>query len=397
MARTLVVTSTFPQWDADPRGAFLRRYWEERVRAGLDVVEVLAPRTAWCRGELDTPLRLTRFGYAPKAWSTVSGQHGILENVRARPWRALLLPPLLGGMAAAVARRVAAGTCERVVAHMMIPCGVVVAAVAGRAGVPFEIYGHGTDVDVLLAAPSVVRRQVERSFDRAQAIFVPSHDKRRRLLHAWPSLADRCQLATMAHTVQPAMASGPPRRPVPGRVLFLGRLIRQKGVDDLIDAVARLGPGVTLVVAGDGPERARLRARATRAGLDATFVGFVEGARKHELLRTAAVVCVPSREVGCLSEGAPLVVLEARAHGVPVVATRVGGIPELCAADDDAITLVPADDPQALVAALRVRLGHLEQLHPVDGPAVGGARAVAAEHEAQIERIVARQALDSKA
>lgn len=350
-ACTLVVTSTFPQWDSDPRGAFLRRFWEARARQG-ERVEVLAPRTAWCRGGLVTPLAVRRFAYAPAACSTLSGEHGILENLRARPWRIALVPAFFAGMAAALARRLAAGGCDRVVAHMMIPSGVVVAALCRRAGVPFEIYGHGTDVDVLVAAPAVLRRMIERRFAAATAIHVPSLDKRRRLVAALPALAGRCHVATMAQTVPVAAR---PREPVPGRVLFLGRLIRQKGVAELVDAVARLGPGASLVVAGDGPERGRLAAHAARAGIDARFVGFVEGEPKQALLAEAAVVCVPSREVGCLSEGAPLVVLEARAQRVPVVATRVGGIPEL-AAGDDGITLVPSGDAAALAEALRQRL-----------------------------------------
>lgn len=350
--RTLVVTSTFPQWDSDPRGAFLRRFWEARARQG-ERVDVLAPRTAWCRGRLDTPLWVQRFAYAPAVCSTLSGEHGILENLRARPWRLVLVPAFFAGMAAALARRLALGSYQRVVAHMMLPSGVVVAALCRRAGVPFEIYGHGTDVDVLVAAPGVLRRAIERRFAAATAIHVPSHDKRLRLVRAMPALADRCHVATMAQTVP--VAALVERRPVPGRVLFLGRLIRQKGVAELVDAVARLGPGVSLVVAGDGPERTRLVARAARAGIDASFVGFVEGPAKRELYAAAAVVCVPSREVGCLSEGAPLVVLEARAQRVPVVATRVGGIPEL-AGGDDGITLVTPGDATALTDALRQRL-----------------------------------------
>lgn len=351
MTRTLVVTSTFPQWDSDPRGAFLRRFWEARARAG-ERVDVLAPRTAWCRGRLDTPLHVRRFAYAPRACSTVSGAYGILENLRARPWRAALVPAFLGGMAAAVARSLASVSYDRVVAHMMLPGGVVVAALGRGVGVPFEVYGHGTDVDVLVGLPGPLRRGLEPHLGAAAAIHVPSHDKLARLVAAMPALAGRCRVSTMAEVVPPPARS---HRPVPGRVLFLGRLIRQKGVAPLIDAVARLGPGVELVVAGEGPEHARLLARARRAGIVARFEGFVEGPAKHALLASAAVVCVPSCQIGRLSEGAPLVLLEARAQGVPVVATRVGGIPEL-AGGDDGVTLVPPGDVQALADALRERL-----------------------------------------
>ncbi len=352
MTRTLVVTSTFPQWDSDPRGAFIRRFWEARTGPGAEV-EVLVPRTAWCRGELRTPLLITRFGYAPAACSTLTGQYGILENLRARPARALLLPPFFAGLWRAARGALAAGRWDRVVAHMLVPCGVTIAGLVARAGVPLELYGHGTDVDLLLATPAALRPRVAARLGLARVIHLPSRDKRARLLGALPSLRGRCQVATMAETV---VTEPPPRRPVPGRVLFLGRLIRQKGVDALIDAVATLEPPAHLCVAGDGPERVRLAERAARNRVRVAFHGFVEGAQKRELLRTAAVVCVPSREVGFLSEGAPLVLREARAHGVPVVATRVGGIPELCPEGDPAVTLVPPGDPHALRTALRRRL-----------------------------------------
>ena len=103
MARTLVLTSTFPQWEGDPRGAFIRRYWE--ARSGRGRVEVLAPRTRWCSGELRSPLEIHRFCYAPKPCSTLSGQFGILENLRARPHRSSLVPPFLLAMFAALRRR----------------------------------------------------------------------------------------------------------------------------------------------------------------------------------------------------------------------------------------------------------------------------------------------------
>ena len=86
-------------------------------------------------------------------------------------------------------------------------------------------------------------------------------------------------------------------------------------------------------------------------GVEAVFHGFVSGARKREVLSSAAVMCVPSREVGRLSEGSPLVVSEATSLGIPVVATRVGGIPEL-AEDGALVTLVEPGDRAALRRAL---------------------------------------------
>lgn len=346
MRRTLVVTSTFPQWEDDPRGGFIRRYWASRADAG-EYVEVLAPQTRWCTGGLHGRLAVTRFHYAPSWCSTLSGQFGILENIRARPYRAALVGPFAIAMHRVLQRRLAAAHWDRLVAHMVVPCGVIAAA-AKSASVPLHIYGHGTDVDIAIKAPRVIRRRLESTLLAAERVFVPSQEKLGRLCAAMPALAGRCEVAAMTETV---VAEPVVRRPVPGRILFLGRLIRQKGVDDLIRAVAELHGVAHLHIAGEGPERARLGRLATHMGVDAVFHGFVAGPQKRDALASAAVVCVPSREVWGLSEGAPLVVREASLLGIPVVATRVGGIPEL-AGQGAPVTLVPPGDRTALRSAL---------------------------------------------
>ncbi|MEM6989403.1 MAG: glycosyltransferase [Myxococcota bacterium] len=352
--RTLVVTSTFPQWEGDPRGGFIRRFWEARVRDG-EHVEVVAPRTRWCRGALDTPLDVRRYPYAPAAWSTLSGHFGILENLRARPHRALLLPTFLRQMRVAIEQALDQRGFDRVVAHMVVPCGLVAATTTSPRSVPLEVYGHGTDVDVLIGAPAPVRRRLARRLHAASVVYVPSAEKQGRFANAMPELADRCRVATMVETV---VTEPVERRPVPGRILFLGRLIRQKGVDDLIRAVAGLNGGAHLHIAGDGPERTRLARLADKMGVEAVFHGYVEGSRKQAALAAAAVVCVPSREIHGLSEGAPLVVREASTLGIPVVATRVGGIPELVAEHEERVTLVPPGDRGALRTAL---MAHVPQ------------------------------------
>lgn len=352
MTRTLVVTSTFPQWEGDPRGGFIRRFWEARAHRGEEVV-VVAPRTRWCRGELLGPLRVARYAYAPSVCSTLSGHFGILENVRARPYRALLLPSFLAGMYRALQRRLECEHWDRVVAHMVVPCGLIACAAASKRGVAVEVYGHGTDVDLLIAAPVPLRRRMESTLMTASAIYVPSQEKRGRLRAALPDLGVRCEVAAMLETV---VTEPVQRRPVPGRILFLGRLIRQKGVDDLIRAVAKLNGAAHLHIAGDGPERARLARLAATMGVDAVFHGYVEGDQKSQALASASVVCVPSREIQGLSEGAPLVVHEASTLGIPVVATRVGGIPEIVSNAPDRVTLVPPGDPGALRSALQQHL-----------------------------------------
>jgi glycosyltransferase involved in cell wall biosynthesis len=129
-------------------------------------------------------------------------------------------------------------------------------------------------------------------------------------------------------------------------VVYAGRLSYEKGVDVLVEAVARLGRG-RLEIIGDGPERSQLEAlAAARAPGRVRFHGRVPRERVLELLRAGAVAVMPSR----CHDNQPMAVLEAFGCGVPVVATNLGGLPELVA--EGCGEVVPPDDPDAMAAAL---------------------------------------------
>ncbi len=141
-----------------------------------------------------------------------------------------------------------------------------------------------------------------------------------------------------------------------GPVLFAGRLSHEKGVDTLIEAVGRL-PGAELHVAGDGPDLPRLESLAGRvADGRVRFHGRVPKERLRVLFRESSVVAVPSRWY----ENQPLIVLEAFASGLPVVGTRLGGIPELVSPGVDG-DLAPPDDADALAASLEPLLADPER------------------------------------
>ena len=131
-----------------------------------------------------------------------------------------------------------------------------------------------------------------------------------------------------------------------GGVVYAGRLSSEKGVDVLVQAMARLGTA-RLEVVGDGPERARLEALATAVAPGRIrFHGRVPRERVLDLLRAAAVAVMPSR----CHDNQPMAVLEAFGCGVPVVATSLGGLPELT--EEGCGLTVPPEDPEALAAAL---------------------------------------------
>lgn len=136
-----------------------------------------------------------------------------------------------------------------------------------------------------------------------------------------------------------------------------GRLARQKGLDRLVGALALGGgplDGARLALVGGGPERAAIERRAERAGVAARLVWLGERREVAGLLAAADVVVLPSRR-----EGLPFVALEALALGRPLVATAVGGVPELMSSEREGWLV--RGGVAALATALREALGDPEE------------------------------------
>ncbi|MDO8424928.1 MAG: glycosyltransferase family 4 protein [bacterium] len=136
-----------------------------------------------------------------------------------------------------------------------------------------------------------------------------------------------------------------------GQVLFIGRLAEEKGVEDFIEAAARL-PKVPFAIIGDGPLAEFVRQRARHIA-NLTWLGQLERREVTTYLSRAALLCMPSRWY----ENAPYSVLEAMAAGVPVVATRIGGLPELVR-DGETGVLVEPKNPKALAKTIEMLYGN---------------------------------------
>jgi glycosyltransferase involved in cell wall biosynthesis len=152
----------------------------------------------------------------------------------------------------------------------------------------------------------------------------------------------------------PHFVAPPPERAVDGvgAVVYAGRLSPEKGVDTLIEAVGRLDTPIRLEVAGDGPDLGHLEDLAARhANGRVRFLGRLDADSLDAVIAGAVAVVLPSRWY----ENQPMVVLEAFGRGVPVVATDLGGTPELVRHNTDGF-LVPPDDAAALAAALAALL-----------------------------------------
>lgn len=253
-----------------------------------------------------------------------------------------------------------------------------------RLGVPAVVWVRGEDEYRVSRGRT---RNLSIAVWRAAAgVLVQSESNRAAVLDAVGRFAPAHRDAVAARLEIVPNGIALPAPPFGGgtRILSVGRLIRDKGVDVLVDAVA--GVGGRLTVAGDGPERAALEARARRHGLDARFAGVVPRAGLESLYRDASCVVLASRR----GEGLPNVLLEAMAHARPVVATAVTGVTDLVRDGENGL-LVPPGDTQALKEAL-ARLAHEPGLAGRLGAA---ARATAEGHawervEPRLDALLAR-------
>jgi colanic acid/amylovoran biosynthesis glycosyltransferase len=230
---------------------------------------------------------------------------------------------------------------------------------ARRLGLPFLVSFHGTDLTAVPHDPAWAPSYVGL-LERADGVTVVSRFLERKLREL--GYGGGVDLIPAGVQLERFPFTGGPRPGDAPRLLFVGRLHPGKGVDVLLRAFARVratGLPATLRIAGDGELRDRLEAAAVaerRAGV----VRFL-GMRPHDdvcrELQEADIVVVPSQVLASgVEEGSPVVCKEAQAVGVPVVATRVGGIPESLPPElrDE---LVPPDDDAALADRI-VRVWH---------------------------------------
>ncbi|MBP6634037.1 MAG: glycosyltransferase family 4 protein [Kofleriaceae bacterium] len=362
-----VVTTSYPRRPGDAAGAFVAELLDALPHAPARI-EVVAAGAAdddddggRVIARVPAPAGLFYAGGAPDALAV----GGAARLLGAAGFGARL--------ALTVARAARRGGWDAVITHWLAPSALAALPTRG----PLLAIAHGGDVHLLarlgLLAPTMglLRRR------GARVVFVAEALRAR--------AAAACTGATAAWVagalVQPMgvdvtrFAAVPPPRAIADRrpaLLVLARLVELKGVVVALDALAHLPP-VRLIIAGDGPERAALAARAARVGGGHTveLVGQVDAAGRDALLAGADVVLVPSIERGGRSEGTPRVALEALAAGRPIAVSRTGGLAELPASS--AIALAEPGHPDLLAAAIRQLLVAIGT-----GAAAAAAREVAA-------------------
>jgi glycosyltransferase involved in cell wall biosynthesis len=243
--------------------------------------------------------------------------------------------------------------------HGIYPPAYLASLLGPQLPAPVVVTSHGGDVfidNVRLQKPAIVERCVQ-GLRRANALVAISRFTRDGFARLCPDAAERIvdipngvQVAAFAERVSVAPAGC--ERLKPGRyAIFMGRLKYRKGVDVLLQALARAAEScdARLAVVGDGEEMPLLKILCDQLGLDerVQFLGKLSGSAKIYLLQNARFGVLPSRQW----EAFPLVLLEGFACGLPVIGTDIPGLADLVTPNKTGL-LVPPESPDELAAAL---------------------------------------------
>ena len=331
------VASSFPRHAGDHAGAFLLDLAQGLAERGHRIHHVVpGDGKAPAVERLTEGVTVRRVPLVGAAARLAYGD-GIGANLKRRPWLLRGVRPLMAALERGVLDELEDTAATVLMSHWALPAGLVAAAIRSRRSDLLHIGTvHGGSLQALAAWPWARRKLRGWAEGVDHAVFV-SEDLRGKATRALggelPMANSVRSMGVRCGDFNPSGRRAELRRDLAigedrFTILLVGRLIHLKGADLVIEACR--DQQITVLVAGDGPERARLERRAAEEGVDARFLGHVSRERVAELLECADLFCQPSR-LGPRrrSEGMPVAIVEAMASGTAVVASRTGGIGEV--------------------------------------------------------------------
>jgi len=356
--KVLVIGSVYPRFHEDAEVPWLRTSIAHLKKAGLDI-QVLAPAYKGLKSHEIDGIKVNRFRYAPANWEMLTHEEGAPSKMASKPWLQLLaIPYIISGFFKCIK------ICRKfkpdiIHAHWPFPHAYIALGAAKLFRIPLVLNFHGAEL-LLIRKKKWVKPLLKFAIGQAQAVFANSSFTASKIKALRNVDVEWSPYGTTLPCLPREGGDLPLPHPINGKfkILFVGRHIERKGIRYLIEAAKYLPRDqfeIRIVGVGDLTEELKKLASesATPNSADIIFTGKLSPEALANEYRTANVFTLPAIvDSKGDTEGLGVVLIEAMELGLPIVASNVGGIPDVVVNGVSGI-LVPEKDPQALASAYK--------------------------------------------
>jgi glycosyltransferase involved in cell wall biosynthesis len=323
--KLLVVSTSFPLIPGDSLSPFMLEFCNHLIGLGWEVKALVPHRKGLPETESWGSLAIHRFRYMPEKYEDLGYSGGIMPNIRRNPLKIFKLPFYVFAMYREALRLAVSEGYNLVNFHWLFPASFWLGQFARSSRVPAVLTGHGTDI--LLASKGVFKFFADRAFKYASGVTVNSEYMKNILRHnRLPEIAEVIPMGVDIEKFAPAGNSPSQSK----TIVYIGRLIEQKGVSLLVEAFFELVkkiPDARLEIIGYGPEKENINCLIKSSGLSPNIrlVDAVPHDELPQIYRNARILALPA----LIPEGLGLTPIEAGLCGVPTVTFGLGGTSEI--------------------------------------------------------------------